>query len=120
MTEEEFKKVMTKTICFIVIALVLLIIIGIFVFNQSGKTTSIFSSQQEVDAYKKKVEEVKLSKEAEVNNETVSEVENTEANVTNEITTDGTEAGVQPEQSREGAPQGETPVEPQPEEVPAQ
>lgn len=58
MTEEEFKKVMTKTIIFIVMALIILIVIGIFVLNKSGRDLSIFSNQKEIDDYKKKVEEI--------------------------------------------------------------
>lgn len=58
MTEEEFKKTMTKLICFIVVALIILVVLGIIVFNQSGKTKSIFENSKQLDDYKKKVEEV--------------------------------------------------------------
>ena len=58
MTEEEFKKAMGKTIFFIVIALIVLVVIGVLVFNQSGKTASIFGSQKEADEYHQKVNEM--------------------------------------------------------------
>lgn len=84
MTEEEFKKVMTKVIAFIVIALIILIIIGILVFNKSGKTLSIFSNQKEIDDYKKKVQEINSD---EIIEEEILEniVENTLEEVTPEL-----------------------------------
>ena len=42
MTEEEFKKAMTKVVRFIVAMLVILVVIGIVVFNNFGKKSSIF------------------------------------------------------------------------------
>lgn len=61
MTEDEFKKTMGKTIMFIVIALIILVIIGILVFNKSGKTFSIFSNEKEKASYKKSVQEINFS-----------------------------------------------------------
>ena len=57
MTEEEFKKAMSKVIGFIVVALIILVIIGVIVFNTAGKQTSIFGSKQEAESYKKRVQE---------------------------------------------------------------
>ena len=90
MTEEEFKKAMGKTIFFVVIALIILIIIGILVFNNSGKSTSIFRSEKDFENYKKKVEEVNSYNVIEEDVEKIesnsdnSEQENTSQNV-NEV-----------------------------------
>ena len=61
MTEDEFKKTMGKIIIFIVISLIVLVIIGILVFNKSGKSLSIFSSEEEKKSYKKNVQEINSS-----------------------------------------------------------
>ena len=58
MTEEEFKKAMGKTIIFIVIMIIILIGLGVFIFNKSGKETSIFESESAKEAFEKKVDEV--------------------------------------------------------------
>ena len=95
MTEEEFKKVMTKTVCFIVIALIILIVIGIFVFNKSGKTTSVFESEEELNNYKGKVQEVNSQEESggeevnpETSNENTGDTVGNETNVPQENTTE--------------------------------
>lgn len=73
MTEEEFKKTMAKVIGFIVVAIIMLVIIGIIVFNQAGKTKSIFESQAEKDNYKKRVEKTNSHN---ITEEEVEELEN--------------------------------------------
>ena len=62
MTEEAFKKTMTKVICFVVIALIAIVIMGVVVFGTSQKQTSIFENQAEIDNYKKKVQEINAHK----------------------------------------------------------
>ena len=42
MTDEEFKNAMNKIIIFVTIVLVLMIILGIIIFNTFGKSTTIF------------------------------------------------------------------------------
>lgn len=58
MTEEEFKKAMTKTIVFIVIMIILFIVVAILVFNKSGKSTSIFENDKQKSSYENNVNEV--------------------------------------------------------------
>ena len=58
MTEEEFKKVIKRVTIFVVIALIILVAVGIVVFGTSKKEKSIFSSQADIDAYKRKVEQI--------------------------------------------------------------
>jgi cbb3-type cytochrome oxidase subunit 3 len=58
MTEEEFKKAMTKTIIFIIIMIILLIAIAVLVFNKSGKSTSIFESDEQKASYENTVNEI--------------------------------------------------------------
>ena len=85
MTEEEFKKAMGKIICFVIIALVILIIIGILVFNTSGKSTSIFGNKEDLENYKKKVEEVNSYNIT----ENITKEDITEGNITEETNTEG-------------------------------
>ena len=90
MTEEEFKNTMGKIIIFIVIALIILAIIGVLVFNKSGKSLSIFSNEKEKNSYKKSVQEANSS------NVTVdkssTEIDNQEENVIqNEVESETTE-----------------------------
>ena len=90
MTEEEFKNTMGKIIIFIVIALIILVIIGVLVFNKSGKSLSIFSNEKEKNSYKKSVQEANSS------NVTVdkssTEIDNQEENVIqNEVESETTE-----------------------------
>lgn len=73
MTEEEFKKAMTKTIIFIVIMIIILVIILIFVFNKSGKSTSIFKNNSEKTAYNKALE---TSNSQNITNEDVEKITN--------------------------------------------
>ena len=42
---------MTKTVIFIVIMLILLVVIGIFIFNKSGKSVSVFSDEAQKSSY---------------------------------------------------------------------
>ena len=88
MTEEEFKKTMTKVFSFIVIAMIILVIIGIVVFNQSGKTTSIFGSKSEIDSYNKKVKDINPHS---ITEEEIKELENSSEFQENE-TQDGSES----------------------------
>ena len=74
MTEEEFKKVMTRIIIFVVIALIILVVIGVLVFNKSEKSASIFKNENDLNSYKKKVEEINSS------NITEEDIEKLESN----------------------------------------
>lgn len=75
MTEEEFKKTMTKVVIFVVVALVILVVVGIIVFGTSKKENSIFESQAEIDNYKKKVKQVNSHQ---ITEEDMEELENSE------------------------------------------
>ena len=61
MSEEEFKKAMKKTIIFILIMIVVLVILGFVVFNKSGKDTSIFENEEQKSTYQKEVEKINSS-----------------------------------------------------------
>ena len=73
MTEEEFKKAMTKVIRFIIAMLVILVIVGIVVFNNFGKKSSIFENEEALNDYKKKVQETNSHN---ITGEEVDELEN--------------------------------------------
>ena len=75
MTEEEFKKAMTKVVIFIVIALIILIVLGIIVFNKSGKSTSIFESEKLKKDYTSKVQELNSNN---ITEEDAEKLENSE------------------------------------------
>lgn len=51
MTDEEFKKAMTKIFIIVGIALVLMIVLSIVVFNQSGKSTTVFENEKQKENY---------------------------------------------------------------------
>lgn len=84
MTEEEFKKAMTKTVIFIVIMIILLIVIGILVFNKSGKSTTIFESEEQKSSYENTVNEINKS---DISDEHVNQIEGD----SQEFETDGSE-----------------------------
>ena len=86
MTEEEFKKVIKRVTIFVVIALIILVAVGIVVFGTSKKEKSIFSSQADIDAYKRKVEQINTHEITEEDLEKLNEGEGEEVEVE-----DGTE-----------------------------
>ena len=57
MTEEKFRKSLIITVVLTIISLILIIVLGVFVFNDSGKKLSIFESENQKSAYKMKVKE---------------------------------------------------------------
>jgi Sec-independent protein translocase protein TatA len=89
MTEEEFKKTMTKVVIFVVIALIVLVVIGIIVFGTSKKENSIFESQAEIDNYKRNVERINSHQ---ITEEDMEELENSEEFEENEASETGEEA----------------------------
>lgn len=51
MTDEELKKAMSKIITGIIVVLVLMIIIAILIFNNFGKSTTIFKNDEQKANY---------------------------------------------------------------------
>lgn len=84
MTEEEFKKAMTKTIVFIVVMIIVLVVILIFVFNKTGKSTSIFKNDSEKETYNKDLE---ASNFQNISNEDVEKITNS-GEISNETNTE--------------------------------
>lgn len=56
MTDEEFKNAMNKIIIFVTIVLVLMIILGIIIFNTFGKSTTIFKNPEQKENYENAIE----------------------------------------------------------------
>ena len=72
MTEEELKKAMSKVIIFVIIMLILMIILAIFIFNDMGKSTTIFKNEEQ----KKNFENILENKENEnISQNDIAEIE---------------------------------------------
>ena len=79
MTEQEFRKAMTKVIVFIIFVIIILIGLGIFVFGKTDNSKSVFKSEDKKNDYKQLVEE---STSAEISSDDVESIdENNEFNV---------------------------------------
>ena len=89
MTEEEFKSAMSKIVIFIVIMLVVLILIGIFIFNNSGKSVSVFSDENQKSNYQNAINNNKSSQisDEEANKIDGSSEFSTDENVVNQENT---------------------------------
>ena len=82
MTEEELKKAMGKVIIISVIVLIIMIILAIVVFNDFGKSTTIFESETQ----KAEFENVISNKENEnITENEIAEIENNIDDVGNEL-----------------------------------
>ena len=100
MTEEEFKKAMTKTIIFIVTMIIILIVVAVLVFNKSGKSTSIFKNDAEKVNYNKAIEEMNSPK---ITNEDAEKISGSEET----IHEDGVENSNPENQPEENSPSQE-------------
>lgn len=106
MTDEEFKKAMTKLVWFIIIALIILVVVGVVVFNKSGRKTSLFSNDKEVEEYKKKVNETSSYN---ITEEDVEKLENNSEEVKEEEAPENSEqTQEQPNQEQPNPDQAQT------------
>ena len=58
MTEEEFKKAINKVIAVAIIALLVMVILAIIIFNNFGKSTTVFKSEEQKEDFKNAVENI--------------------------------------------------------------
>jgi len=114
MTEEEFKRFMKKIVLLVIAITLIVIVMGFVVFNKFGKETSIFSSQAEIDSYKKKVQE---ANSREITEKDLEKLEKSEEFEENEKTSETKEETTKTnEQAEQQESHEEVTVEEQPEE----
>ena len=99
MTEEEFKKAMGKTVVFIAIMIIILVGLGVVIFNKSGKETSIFESESAKETFENRVNEVNANNSPKEELTSEENTEPTEEQETLEMQEETTEPETQPEEN---------------------